>query len=151
MCFLLQIIKEMSAEGLSVHSQRKHKQREAHYAAQLHRTLSCDIRITSATLLFALNGIKRKKKKKKGIGWLVWELFFSLVKRPQLHSRDYCFSFSLSSLFRFFSQSSRKPGVKGPAAPLQLQQPGPGRGICTRTGETDSSAPGTANRLPERP
>lgn len=64
-CFLLQIIKQMSAEGLSVHSQRNHKQRETHYAAQLHRTLSCDIRITSATLLFALNGIKGGKKKKK--------------------------------------------------------------------------------------
>lgn len=75
----------------AVHGQRKHKQREVHYADQLHRTLYYDIRINSATLLFGLNGIKRGRKKKnhtkkKGIGWLVWEHFFSLVKRPQLHS-----------------------------------------------------------------
>lgn len=59
-CFVLTNIKQMSAEGLSVHGQRKHKQREAHYADQLHRTLHCDIWITSATLLLGLNGIKRK-------------------------------------------------------------------------------------------
>lgn len=64
----------MSAEGLSVHGQRKHKQREVHYADQLHRTLYYDIRINSATLLFGLNGIKRGKKKKptkKKRYWLV--------------------------------------------------------------------------------
>jgi len=69
----------MSAEGLSVPSQRKHKQREVHYADQLHRTLYCDIRITSATLLFGLNGTWRGGG--KGISWLVWEHFFSFVKR----------------------------------------------------------------------
>lgn len=67
--------------------------------------------------------IKERKEKKQGICQLVWENFFPLVKRPQLHSQDYFFSFPLSSLFSLFSQSNRKQSERAGFPPTKAVWP----------------------------